>query len=123
MLSSVARVIAVSRRPFSLDVARQCGAAELVPMDDHWAVIERVKALTGGEMSPRVIEVVGAQWPLDLAGELTAVRGRLVIAGYAAVARAKGFLMVSASPLTRSSHHAGEDFARLRAARAAAARV
>jgi lipoic acid synthetase len=33
------------------------------------------------------------------------------------VARAKGFLMVSASPLTRSSHHAGEDFARLRAAR------
>ena len=33
-------------------------------------------------------------------------------------ATAKGFLMVSASPLTRSSHHAGEDFARLRAARA-----
>jgi lipoic acid synthetase len=38
---------------------------------------------------------------------------------YAALARAKGFLMVSASPLTRSSYHAGEDFARLRAARAA----
>jgi lipoyl synthase len=35
----------------------------------------------------------------------------------ATIARAKGFLMVSASPLTRSSHHAGEDFARLRAAR------
>ena len=34
------------------------------------------------------------------------------------IARAKGFLMVSASPLTRSSYHAGEDFARLRAARA-----
>jgi len=33
------------------------------------------------------------------------------------IARSKGFLMVSASPLTRSSHHAGEDFARLRAAR------
>jgi len=33
------------------------------------------------------------------------------------VAYAKGFLMVSASPLTRSSHHAGEDFARLQAAR------
>jgi lipoic acid synthetase len=32
----------------------------------------------------------------------------------------KGFLMVSASPLTRSSYHAGEDFARLRAARAQA---
>ena len=35
------------------------------------------------------------------------------------IARAKGFLMVSASPLTRSSHHAGEDFARLQAARIA----
>ncbi len=37
----------------------------------------------------------------------------------AAIAYAKGFLMVAASPLTRSSHHAGEDFERLRAARAA----
>ncbi len=36
---------------------------------------------------------------------------------YETVALAKGFLMVSASPLTRSSHHAGEDFARLKAAR------
>jgi lipoic acid synthetase len=36
----------------------------------------------------------------------------------ATIAYAKGFLMVSASPLTRSSHHAGEDFARLRALRA-----
>ncbi len=40
-------------------------------------------------------------------------------AGYESIARAKGFLMVSSSPLTRSSHHAGEDFERLRAARAA----
>lgn len=38
---------------------------------------------------------------------------------YETIAYAKGFLMVSASPLTRSSHHAGEDFARLRATRAA----
>ena len=38
------------------------------------------------------------------------------------IAYAKGFLMVSASPLTRSSHHAGEDFARLKAAREAAVR-
>src|SRR3984885_4644068 len=41
-------------------------------------------------------------------------------AALATIAYAKGFLMVSASPLTRSSHHAGEDFARLKAARAAA---
>ena len=38
---------------------------------------------------------------------------------YETIAYTKGFLLVSASPLTRSSHHAGEDFARLRAARAA----
>jgi len=35
----------------------------------------------------------------------------------AAIARAKGFALVSASPLTRSSHHAGDDFARLKALR------
>src|SRR5687767_1648605 len=43
-------------------------------------------------------------------------------AGYEKVAYTKGFLMVSASPLTRSSHHAGEDFAKLQAARIARAR-
>lgn len=36
---------------------------------------------------------------------------------YETIARAKGFLMVSATPLTRSSHHAGDDFAKLKAAR------
>jgi lipoyl synthase len=41
---------------------------------------------------------------------------------YETIAYAKGFLMVSSSPLTRSSHHAGEDFARLRAAREARGR-
>jgi lipoic acid synthetase len=38
---------------------------------------------------------------------------------YETIARSKGFLMVSSSPLTRSSHHAGEDFARLKDAREA----
>jgi lipoic acid synthetase len=42
-------------------------------------------------------------------------------AAYEKIAYAKGFLMVAASPLTRSSHHAGEAFARLRAARDGAA--
>ncbi|MDP9127280.1 MAG: lipoyl synthase [Pseudomonadota bacterium] len=39
---------------------------------------------------------------------------------YAVLARAKGFHLVSSSPLTRSSHHAGDDFRRLKAAREAA---
>ena len=41
--------------------------------------------------------------------------------GYETIAYTKGFLMVSSSPLTRSSHHAGEDFAKLKAARDAKA--
>ncbi|NYS23395.1 lipoyl synthase [Rhodobacteraceae bacterium 2376] len=40
-------------------------------------------------------------------------------ASYEKAATGKGFLMVSATPLTRSSYHAGDDFARLRAAREA----
>ena len=38
---------------------------------------------------------------------------------YAVMARAKGFLLVSSTPLTRSSYHADVDFAQLTAARAA----
>ncbi|MDB5450638.1 MAG: uncharacterized protein JWQ46_2534 [Phenylobacterium sp.] len=77
-----ARVIAISRREFSLDVARRMGAAEVIPMDDHNAIIERVKDLTGGVFCDRVIEAVGKQWPLDLAAELTRQRGKLIVAGY-----------------------------------------
>jgi lipoic acid synthetase len=40
-------------------------------------------------------------------------------AAYGAIARAKGFLQVASSPLTRSSYHAGKDFAEMRAAREA----
>jgi threonine dehydrogenase-like Zn-dependent dehydrogenase len=77
-----AQVIAISRRPFSLEVAREMGASEVIAMDDHWPIVERVRELTGGRFCERVIEAVGKQWPLDLAAELTAERGRLVIAGY-----------------------------------------
>jgi threonine dehydrogenase-like Zn-dependent dehydrogenase len=77
-----ARVIAISRRAFSLDLARSMGAVETIPMEDHQGIIDHVKALTGGEFCEVVIEAVGKQWPLDLAAELTQVRGRLVVAGY-----------------------------------------
>jgi threonine dehydrogenase-like Zn-dependent dehydrogenase len=77
-----ARVIAISRRPFSLDVGRAFGAAETIPMEDHNGIIGQVKELTGGVFCDRVIEAVGKQWPLDLAGELTRERGRLIVAGY-----------------------------------------
>jgi threonine dehydrogenase-like Zn-dependent dehydrogenase len=77
-----ARVIALSRRPFALELARDCGAAHTIVMDDHQRILEQVKALTEGRWCQRVIEATGLQWPLDLAGEMTAERGRLVIAGY-----------------------------------------
>jgi threonine dehydrogenase-like Zn-dependent dehydrogenase len=77
-----ARVIALSRRPFALELARSCGAAHAIALDDHQAVLEQVKALTDGRWCERVIEATGLQWPLDVAGEITGERGRLVIAGY-----------------------------------------
>jgi threonine dehydrogenase-like Zn-dependent dehydrogenase len=77
-----ARVIAISRRRESLDLARKMGAAETIPMHDHGQIIERVRDLTGGKFCDRVIEAVGKQWPLDLAAELTREGARLVIAGY-----------------------------------------
>jgi threonine dehydrogenase-like Zn-dependent dehydrogenase len=77
-----ARVLAITRRPFALEIARSMGAAETIPMDDHWRIIERVRDLTDGVFCDRVIEATGKQWPLDLAGELTRERGMLVIAGY-----------------------------------------
>jgi threonine dehydrogenase-like Zn-dependent dehydrogenase len=77
-----ARVIAITRRPFALELARSCGAAHGIALDDHAQVVAQVKALTEGRWCERVIEATGLQWPLDLAGEITAERGRLVIAGY-----------------------------------------
>jgi threonine dehydrogenase-like Zn-dependent dehydrogenase len=75
-------VIAISRRAYALDVARQMGATATIAMQDHNGIIEQVKALTDGAFCDRVIEAVGKQWPLDLAAELTRERGRLVVAGY-----------------------------------------
>jgi threonine dehydrogenase-like Zn-dependent dehydrogenase len=77
-----ARVIAISRRQSSLDLAGEMGADAVIPMDDHNAIIQQVKEITRGRFCDRVIEAVGKQWPLDLAAELTREGGRLVIAGY-----------------------------------------
>ena len=75
-----AQVIAISRRAFALDVARQMGATQTVPLDN--GAIDNVKSLTNGTFCDVVIECTGKQAPLDIAGEITRERGRLVIAGY-----------------------------------------
>jgi threonine dehydrogenase-like Zn-dependent dehydrogenase len=77
-----AKVIALSRKKSALDLAAQLGADEVIPMDDHWQIIEKVKQLTNENLCERVIEATGKQWPLDLAAELTGIRGKLIIAGY-----------------------------------------
>lgn len=77
-----ARVFALSRRPFALEIARQYGAAQTISIDDPRATAERVRGATAGMGCDRVIEAVGLQATLDLASELTRERGRLVIAGY-----------------------------------------
>jgi threonine dehydrogenase-like Zn-dependent dehydrogenase len=77
-----ARVIAISRRSSALELARQLGASHCLPLGDPQQIIREVEQLTGNALCDRVIEVTGAQRALDLAGELTRVRGRLIIAGY-----------------------------------------
>jgi threonine dehydrogenase-like Zn-dependent dehydrogenase len=77
-----ARVIALSRRGFAREIAERCGAAVALPLGDKAAALRLVAELTGGRGCERVIEAAGEQETLDVASDLTAVRGRLVIAGY-----------------------------------------
>jgi threonine dehydrogenase-like Zn-dependent dehydrogenase len=78
--SSGARVIAISRRPFALEIADRMGADQTLGLGDE--TLARVEELTGGVLCDTVLEVTGRQEPLDLCGQLTRVRGRLVIAGF-----------------------------------------
>ena len=75
-----ARVIALSRRGFALSIAKEMGATGTARLDHH--AIETVRCLTSDRLCDIVIECTGKQSPLDIAGEITRERGRLVIAGY-----------------------------------------
>lgn len=77
-----ARTYAISRRPFAREVGQAMGATATLAMNDPAEVVSEIKRLTDGRGCERVIEATGLQAPLDLAGELTAERGRLIIAGY-----------------------------------------
>ncbi|HEY0419318.1 MAG TPA: lipoyl synthase [Acetobacteraceae bacterium] len=84
------------------------GRAEIMQVMDDLRVAE-VDFLTIGQyLQPTVKHAAVAEFVTPEA-----------FADYAALARAKGFLLVSATPLTRSSYHADADFAALKAARAA----
>lgn len=77
-----ARVIAISRRSFSLQIARQMGAQEAMLMNERSNVVHAIAEMTRGQFLPRVIEAAGKQEALDVAAEITAERGRLIVAGY-----------------------------------------
>lgn len=77
-----AKVIAVSRRSFSLDYASKFGADEVIPLTSTWEVSNKINEITGGEFCSRVIEATGKQEAIDIATEIVAEGGRLIIAGY-----------------------------------------
>ncbi len=77
-----ARVCAISRSAFALEVAAAFGAERVEQLRDYAHVQRSVWNWSGTHGCDCVIEVVGKQEPLNLAAELTKERGRLVIAGY-----------------------------------------
>lgn len=79
---SGARVIAIGRRASALEKAASLGAWRTLPLTERPELAGRVEALTGGALCARVIEATGKEAPLQLAGDLAAERGRIVIAGY-----------------------------------------
>jgi threonine dehydrogenase-like Zn-dependent dehydrogenase len=77
-----AKVIAISRRDYSLDFARTNGADEVIPLTSAWEVTGKVAEITGNQFCNRVIEATGKQEAIDVATEIVAEGGRMIIAGY-----------------------------------------
>ena len=77
-----AKVIAISRRSFSLDYAKRFGADEVIPLTSAWEVSNKIAEITGNAFCNRVIEATGKQEALDVATEVVAEGGKIIIAGY-----------------------------------------
>ena len=77
---SEATVIAIGRRPCSLEVAKRFGASHTLAFDPL-ETPRAVRDLTHGALCDIVIEAVGKPPALDLAAELTRERGRMIVAG------------------------------------------
>jgi 2-desacetyl-2-hydroxyethyl bacteriochlorophyllide A dehydrogenase len=77
-----AHPVVLSRRQTALEFASDFGAEKTIILDDHARVIKQGMDFSGGGGYDRVIEATGQQWPLDVAGELTRIRGKLIIVGY-----------------------------------------
>ena len=77
-----AKVIAISRRPYSLEMAEKYGADEMVPLTSTWEVSNKVAEITGNSFCTRVIEATGKQEAIDIATEIVSEGGKIIIAGY-----------------------------------------
>jgi threonine dehydrogenase-like Zn-dependent dehydrogenase len=77
-----AKLIAISRRQYSLEVATNYGADETIALTSTWEVGNKVAEITGNAFCTRVIEATGKQAALDIATEIVGEGGRLIIAGY-----------------------------------------
>ncbi len=76
-----AEVVAVSRRPFSLSVAREMGASSVMELEEPADVWKHMPAPLNHHLCDVVVETAGKQATLDWAARLTKAHGRLVIAG------------------------------------------
>lgn len=77
-----AKVIAISRRHSSLQMAQKFGADESIPLVSTWEVSNKVSEITKGSFCTRVIEATGKQEGIDIATEIVCEGGMVIIAGY-----------------------------------------
>ncbi len=77
-----AKVIAISRRPYSLGFAEKYGADEIVELTSTWEVTNKVSEITDKALCSRVIEATGKQEGIDVATEIIGEGGKMIIAGY-----------------------------------------
>ncbi|MBD0331720.1 MAG: zinc-binding dehydrogenase [Chitinophagaceae bacterium] len=77
-----AKVIAISRRKYSLDVAKRFAADEIIPLTTTWEASNKVAEITANNFCSRVLEATGKQESIDLATEIVSESGKIIIAGY-----------------------------------------
>lgn len=77
-----AKVIVVSRRPFSLAYAKSFGADETIPLTSTWEVSNAVAEITKNDLCSCVIEATGKQEGVDVATEIVSEGGKIIVAGY-----------------------------------------
>jgi threonine dehydrogenase-like Zn-dependent dehydrogenase len=77
-----ARVIAVSKRAYSLGFAKSFGADETIPLTSTWEAANKIAEITNNQFCDRVIEATGKQEALDIATEVVCEGGKIIVAGY-----------------------------------------